>query len=150
MQLIYTIQIISTMIYNRITYWIFNFLWDSLLKSHQINFQKLHALFLGTKPWRKDLLSFSGYHLVLSFEQNDVILNKDVPPCHHDSTQNYKPWHSSLTSDHRFASGTFLQIDCHCISFWISDIKHAAETTNTSGSRVPQNTLHLGQNRHAQ
>lgn len=36
--MIYTIQIISTMIYNRITYWIFNFLWDSAEKpSNQLS-----------------------------------------------------------------------------------------------------------------
>lgn len=144
------------MIYNRITHWILSFFVELSAEKplKQLSkttcttwFQK--TTFLGTKPWREDLLSFSGYHLALSSEQKVVILNKDVPPCHHDSTQNYKLRHSSLTSD-RFASGTFLQIDHHCISFWVPDIKHAAETTNTSGSRVPQNTLHLGQNRQAQ
>lgn len=58
---------------------------------------------------------------------------------------NYKSGHSSLTLDEWFVSGTSLQIDHHCISLWIPDMKQTDETTNASGSRVPQNTLHLRQ-----
>lgn len=59
---------------------------------------------------------------------------------------NYKFGHSSLTLEW-LKSGTSLQIDHHRISLWIPDMKQAAEATDASGSRVPQNTLHLRQKR---
>lgn len=84
---------------------------------------------------------------MLSSEKYYVTLNKDAPPhlimILHRS--NYKVEHSSLTLGEWFACGTFLQIDHHCISLWIPDMKLAAEMTDASGSRVPQNTLHLRQ-----
>lgn len=36
-------------------------------------------------------------------------------------------------------------MDHQCISLWVPDTKQAAEATDARGSRVPQDTLHLGQ-----